>query len=316
ISADGVLPGGTVLQPSRWYTLELDWDLARHRATLLLDGQTLTQLQQRTQARPGPSYLRLRSTATALDTAGFFVSSVSQIGLPTGAVRESAHLSSSDASAALSGVDSHWTSFRFDDYVPNTNATASGNGGTGTFAGSFTGFIRPQTAAPPVGILVESSAGAVSFTDATSMQVTSDLLGPKNGGSLTISFVDPSDPTKKAAVSGFAFRYGSTIADNVDVTVFDLDGHEMPDYSVRMLDETLLGASAGMIGFEDLARAPTIHRIVFTASGSDTWLLGSFALDPSLADFAFTDFTIVPEPLVHTMLVVLSGVGAVRRRKL
>ncbi len=293
IAANGSLPGGAVLQTARWYTLGLNWDLAAHKATLKLDGQTLSQLDQRQQAKPGPSYLRLRSTASAIDTSGFYISSVSQTGLTTGPVRESFNLNSTDAEAAL-GAGSGWTRIRFDDYVPNHNTTTNGNGTTGVFGGTFTGFVSPTTAAPPVGILVESSTGSVVFSDNTSTQVTSDIVGSTYGGTLAFTFVDPSHPPSKAAVSSFAFRYGSTVGGQVDVKVYDAENNELPDYNVKTLGEIDSGGAAGMLSVQDLSAAPVIHKIVFTSSGGDTWLLGSFGLDPSLADFAFANFTIVP----------------------
>ncbi len=313
IAANGSLPGGAVLQPSQWYTLALNWDLAAHKATLALNGQPVAQLDQRLQAKPGPSYLRLRSTATAIDTAGFYISSVSQTGLPTGHVRESVNLSTTDAAASLA-AGAGWTAIRFDDYVPNHNGGTSGNGVTGSFAGTFTGFVSPTTPAAPVGLLVESSTGTVVFTDGTSSQVTSDITGSKNGGTLTLKFVDPDNPTSKAVVSGFAFRFGSTVADNVDMKVYDVDGNEMPDYVLKTLDATVTGSSAGMLGLEDLTDTPAIHSIVFTAGGSDTWLLGSFALDNSLADFAFANFTVVPEPALGSAGLAVLALGFCSRR--
>lgn len=312
IAPDGSLPGGHVLETSRWYDLEIHWDLASHRAAIELDGNIVTELPQRLQAKPGPSYLRLRSSAATIDAAGFLVSSVEQTGLPTGPVRESRPLDFSAAERALTS-EPGWTRLRFDDYVPNHNTTTNGNGSTGIFTGTFSGLVAPLTSASPVGILVTSSAGTVAFADATSAQVTSDIVGPSNGQTLTLNFVDPADPMSKAVVSAFAFRFGSTVSHNVLVDVFDVDGNAMPDYTVQFLDATVAGSLAGTIGLEDLATAPAIHSIVFTAAGDDTWLLGSFALDTTLADFAFVGFTVVPEPGWFTAITLMLGAWAGHR---
>jgi hypothetical protein len=67
-------PIGTNLQASQWHTLELSWDQTQCAVTL--DGQPAGTLASRAPAPDGLSYLRLRSTATAVDNAGFLVESV------------------------------------------------------------------------------------------------------------------------------------------------------------------------------------------------------------------------------------------------
>ena len=78
ISADGSLPDRAKLQPGRWYTLDLQWDLGKSQCRILADGReacVLTQMN-RDITTPGVSYLRLRSTAEATDPAGLLVESV------------------------------------------------------------------------------------------------------------------------------------------------------------------------------------------------------------------------------------------------
>jgi len=79
IAPDGSLPDGSKLEPGRWYTLDLQWDLEKSQCRVVVDGQkasVLIQMNREIAASPGASYLRLRSTAEAKDTAGFLVESV------------------------------------------------------------------------------------------------------------------------------------------------------------------------------------------------------------------------------------------------
>jgi len=311
ILADGSLPGGAVLDTGAWYDLDLVWNLTTHQTEVMLDGNVVAVLDQLKQAKPGPSYLRLRSTAPGVDTAGYLIDAVSQVGLFTPHVRESIRMSVTDATTALAG-STGWTTLRFDDYVPNNNVTVdnpSGGGVTLSVTGDFTGFIAPITAASPVGIVVSASTGSVTFTDGTGLRVTSDLLGAINGQTLTLTFVNPDDASQKATVAGVAWRFGSTIADNVNVTLLDVDGNVMPDYLFQALDATVTGTAIGFLALEDLAHASAIHQIVLSGAGSDAWLLGSFGLDTALADFAFTGFTVVvPEPASLALLAIAAAV--------
>jgi hypothetical protein len=308
IAPDGTLSSGGALTPGTWHDLTLDWDLAQHTARVLVDGAEVGTLAQRHAARPGPNYLRLRSAADALDPGGMLLASASQEGRATGPVRESTRLNADDAGAALDTA-APWTHVRFDDYVPNNNGGASGNGVTGTFAGNFTGFVDPLTAATPVGLIVSTSAGVVTFSDNTSNAVTSDLLGPTNGGTLTLTFVNPDNPTQKATVDAVAFRFGSTLADNVRVTLLDVDGVELPDYLFAALDASTAGGVTGFHAYEDLKRASAIHQIVFEGIGSDTWVLGSFATDAAAPDLAFTGFRVqrlvIPEPGLSALAALI-----------
>lgn len=76
IAADGRLPNGTVLRPGQWYTIALQWDLDKRSCQVLLDGQPAGTLLAVSEDSPGLCYLRLRSTATDVDTAGMLIESV------------------------------------------------------------------------------------------------------------------------------------------------------------------------------------------------------------------------------------------------
>ena len=77
IAADGSLPDGSKLQPGRWYTLDLRWDLGKGQCLVLVDGREAGALRQMNKETPGVSYVRLRSTAETVDLAGLLVESVS-----------------------------------------------------------------------------------------------------------------------------------------------------------------------------------------------------------------------------------------------
>ena len=74
-------PGGTLrdggrLEPGRWHDLTFGWDCASARqATVAANGQSVALLNMKRET-PGPSYLRLRSSAIGQDPAGFRVASV------------------------------------------------------------------------------------------------------------------------------------------------------------------------------------------------------------------------------------------------
>ena len=73
ISTDGRLPGGPRFETGRWYSVELAWDLAAGRCSVLLEGRQTAKLVQSSEECAGVSYLRLRSTAETVDPAGFLV---------------------------------------------------------------------------------------------------------------------------------------------------------------------------------------------------------------------------------------------------
>ncbi|OHB77117.1 MAG: hypothetical protein A2W31_14260, partial [Planctomycetes bacterium RBG_16_64_10] len=76
ISGNGELPGGARLETNRWYSVELAWDLQTGQCRALADGRPVAELTQAHDNLGGVSYLRLRSTAAAVDPAGFLVAHV------------------------------------------------------------------------------------------------------------------------------------------------------------------------------------------------------------------------------------------------
>jgi hypothetical protein len=73
IPTDGRLSDTVVLQPGRWHTLKFAWDKS---CVVTLDDKSAAELTSQVSAPDGVSYLRLRSNATAVDTAGFMIESV------------------------------------------------------------------------------------------------------------------------------------------------------------------------------------------------------------------------------------------------
>jgi len=66
--------GRPALTPSRWHELLLEWSCAKRRCRVEVDGRvigTLPLLRETT----GACYLRLRSTAEDINTAGLLVDS-------------------------------------------------------------------------------------------------------------------------------------------------------------------------------------------------------------------------------------------------
>lgn len=78
LAADGKLPDGSKLVQGQWHKLAMRWNLHRGICELLIDGRpagSLVSLHEEP-AGPGISYLRLRSTAPAVDAAGFVIEKV------------------------------------------------------------------------------------------------------------------------------------------------------------------------------------------------------------------------------------------------
>ena len=76
IYADGRLPGGgATMNAGQWYTLGLDWNLDEDYCRILLDGQQVGLLSHYNFVpdSPGISYLRFRSMAAGVDTAGMLI---------------------------------------------------------------------------------------------------------------------------------------------------------------------------------------------------------------------------------------------------
>ncbi|HTF25274.1 MAG TPA: sialidase family protein [Candidatus Limnocylindria bacterium] len=74
-------PGGTVhegsrLQPGMWHELTFEWNCDQRQCNVIQDGRPIALLHMKRDT-PGPSYLRLRSTALGQDNAGLRVESIS-----------------------------------------------------------------------------------------------------------------------------------------------------------------------------------------------------------------------------------------------
>ncbi len=75
LKLDGVAP----LETGRWHEVEFEWDTTRSTCAVRVDGMQVQTLKAARSAQDGVSYLRLRSTASAVDKAGFLVESVSVV---------------------------------------------------------------------------------------------------------------------------------------------------------------------------------------------------------------------------------------------
>jgi len=76
IAAAGELPGGTKLEPGQWQTIEFRWDIGEAECEIAVDGKPAGTLPMSKATTAGPSYVRFRSTARTIDTAGMLVESV------------------------------------------------------------------------------------------------------------------------------------------------------------------------------------------------------------------------------------------------
>ncbi|MAG93493.1 MAG: hypothetical protein CMJ48_07065, partial [Planctomycetaceae bacterium] len=72
LAVDGKV-GAAVLQPGRWHELTLRWNLEDSQCRLLVDGRQAGILELRNKTLNGISYVRFRSAAETIDTAGFLV---------------------------------------------------------------------------------------------------------------------------------------------------------------------------------------------------------------------------------------------------
>lgn len=72
IGPDGQLAKGEKLETDRWYTVQFDWNCAKHECCVSLDGRRVAVLPE-LRMSDGACYLRLRSTAEQMDNAGFLV---------------------------------------------------------------------------------------------------------------------------------------------------------------------------------------------------------------------------------------------------
>ncbi len=77
VKPDGQIGNGPKLVLDRWHTLVFAWDLKTRNCDVTLDGKKALVLEQLKPTGNGISYLHLRSLATKLDKAGFYIESVS-----------------------------------------------------------------------------------------------------------------------------------------------------------------------------------------------------------------------------------------------
>ena len=87
LSLGGEIPSGQglALEPGRWHILKLDWRVEHKRprdrwpgeCTVSLNGKAVLTLPQLNRAKAGLCYLRLNSTASEMDSAGFLIERVS-----------------------------------------------------------------------------------------------------------------------------------------------------------------------------------------------------------------------------------------------
>jgi hypothetical protein len=75
IGADGGL-GTARLDTDKWHDVRLQWDLSSDRCALFVDDQPAGDVPLRHKTLNGISYVRFRSAATRIDTAGFLVDRV------------------------------------------------------------------------------------------------------------------------------------------------------------------------------------------------------------------------------------------------
>lgn len=76
IDKNGQLADGVRLDAGRWYTIQLDWDLAERKCAVTVDGQRELTIEQNNADSDDVSYLRLKSTAEQIDPAGFLIEHV------------------------------------------------------------------------------------------------------------------------------------------------------------------------------------------------------------------------------------------------
>jgi len=76
ISDKGQLGHGPNISSGKWHTIDFIWDLRSKACVVNADGEYALILSQRNETLNGLSYLRLRSMASEIDTAGYYVESV------------------------------------------------------------------------------------------------------------------------------------------------------------------------------------------------------------------------------------------------
>ena len=75
IGAEGKI-GDAQLGVDRWHTLALEWNISQAECRVTVDGRLARKLLLTAKTQNAVSYLRLRSTAKDIDSAGFLVESV------------------------------------------------------------------------------------------------------------------------------------------------------------------------------------------------------------------------------------------------
>lgn len=77
IRANGQIGDGpTSITFNKWHTIDLKWDIDKNTCEIFADGKLAQSLPLRFKTLNGLSYLRLRSTATSIDNAGYYIESV------------------------------------------------------------------------------------------------------------------------------------------------------------------------------------------------------------------------------------------------
>jgi hypothetical protein len=76
ISDKGQLGTGPSISVGIWHTLDFIWDIGKKSCQVINDGRPDLTLTQNNETLNGLSYLRLRSRATEVDKAGYFIESV------------------------------------------------------------------------------------------------------------------------------------------------------------------------------------------------------------------------------------------------
>ncbi len=196
--------------------------------------------------------------------------------------------------------------FSFESYVSNPRPTRNDplQGLVQTYDSPFEGLIKPSanetTLKPlpkPIGLLIESVSGAISFYDVTSNAVCSDVRGQN----LIFRFVDPKNPQNAAVVSRVAFAVtGKAVpTGKIKLNLFDTAGnllHTDAITSGNRLDG--LQTDIECISYEDGKEKPLIHKLVIEYSGSDYFIIGT-AQFIEKNDFAFAGFKTTDTPVVR-----------------
>jgi hypothetical protein len=80
IQPDGRVSLACKLTIGEWHTLLFEWDLSKRTCVVQMDGTPTLYLKPNYRDAPGINYVRIRSTAEAVDDAGLLIDSVSADG--------------------------------------------------------------------------------------------------------------------------------------------------------------------------------------------------------------------------------------------